>query len=222
MNIKEGGGIMKNREIMIYPQMSKKIFLQVVPGHFATNYSHINQYIDLTNIKTKINEATEAGKIMAMPYKTTVIVDTIICMDQTEVVGAFLAKELSAHQIKSMNAGQAIHIISPEYTSTGQILFSENVQPLIRGKQVLLLVATATTGGTITRTIDGISYYGGYVSGVSAIFSAQSEVQGHIVHSIFTSNDLNNYRSYPANDCPMCKNKQKLEAIVSGHGYKRL
>ena len=31
--------------------------LKVTPGHFATNHAHINYYIDMTTLKTRLSEA---------------------------------------------------------------------------------------------------------------------------------------------------------------------
>ena len=36
--------------------------LKVVPGHFATNHSHINYYIDMTTLKTRVSEAQEVAR----------------------------------------------------------------------------------------------------------------------------------------------------------------
>jgi orotate phosphoribosyltransferase len=42
---------MESRAIKIFSPMSKTLALKVIPGHFATSNSHINQYIDLTTMK---------------------------------------------------------------------------------------------------------------------------------------------------------------------------
>lgn len=213
---------MESRAIKIYAPKNKKIFLKVIPGHFATSHSHINLYIDLTTAKTRLSEASETARVLAMQYVNTVVIDTIICMEGCEVVGAFLAEELTKAGIRSMNAHQSIYIISPEFNTNAQMIFPENLQPLIYGKKVLLLVASATTGDTIRRNLDGIRYYGGEVNGISAIFSAVEDIEGLMVHSIFKAKDLPDYKSYDINHCPLCGAKQRLEAIVNGYGYMKL
>ena len=40
--------------------------VRTIPGHFATNHSHINYYVDLTKLKTGIKEAQMAADIFAM------------------------------------------------------------------------------------------------------------------------------------------------------------
>ena len=102
------------------------------------------------------------------------------------------------------------------------MIFRENYQPAIYGKQILLLVGSATTGDTIRRSMDGIRYYGGTVNGISAVFSAVESIDDIPVQSIYKTKDLPDYQSYEINDCPLCKEKQRLEAIVNGYGYMKL
>lgn len=213
---------MESRVEKIYAPKNKKIALKVIPGHFATSNSHINLYIDLTTMKTRLSEATEAAKQIAKQYVNTTMVDTIVCLDGCEVIGAFLAKELTNAGVQSMNQHQTIYIISPEFNTNGQMIFRENNHAAIYGKYILLLVASATTGDTIRKSLECIQYYGGKIQGVSAIFSAVDEVDNITVNSIFKKKDLPEYESYEISECPLCKSKQKLEAIVNGYGYMKL
>ncbi|MBR2353396.1 MAG: orotate phosphoribosyltransferase, partial [Clostridia bacterium] len=63
---------------------------------------------------------------------------------------------------------------------------------------------------------------GGIVSGVCAIFATVDTCAGHPVHSIFNPNDLNDYETYPSHDCPMCREGQKIDALVNSFGYSKL
>jgi orotate phosphoribosyltransferase len=218
----EGGNSLESRAIKIYAPMNKKIALKVIPGHFATSSSHINLYIDLTTMKSRQSEATEAARVMAAQYKNNVIVDTIVCLDGCEVIGAFLAQELTNAGIHSMNAHQTIYIIEPVYNTSGQMIFQENIQPFIYNKNVLLLAASATTGDTLKKSLSCIRYYGGKTQGISAIFSAVDKVDEVQVYSIFKPKDLPGYKSYYIGECPLCAENQRLEAIVNGNGYMKL
>jgi len=218
----EGDNIMETRAIKIYAPMNKKINLKVIPGHFATSSSHINLYIDLTTMKSRQSEAADAAAVIAKQYINNVVVDTIVCLDGCEVIGAFLAEELSKAGIRSMNAHQTIYIITPEFNTNGQMIFRQNNQPAIYGKHVLLLAASVTTGDTIRKCMECIQYYGGNVQGISAIFSAVDNLDGINVNSIFKAKDLPDYKSYNINECPLCKVKQRLEAIVDSCGYIKL
>ncbi len=213
---------MEGRSIKIHSSVSNKIKLKVIPGHFATNNSHVNLYIDLSTTKTRLNEASETARVMAMQYVNSTVIDTIVCLDNCDVIGAFLAQELTNAGIRSMNAHQTIYIISPEYNINGQMIFRDCNQAAVFNKRILLLVASATTGNTIKRSLDCIRYYGGIVSGISAIFSAVDQVEGIKVNAIFREKDLPNYKSYSIDECPLCRSGHRLEAIVNGYGYMRL
>ena len=213
---------MEGRAIKISSPVSNKIQLKVIPGHFATCNSHINLYIDLTTTKTRLNEAYEIASVMAMQYVSNVVVDTIVCLDNCDVIGAFLALELTKAGIRSMNAHQTMYIISPEFNTNGQMIFRDCNQGAVFNKRILLLVASATTGNTIKRSLECIRYYGGMVSGISAIFSAVDQVEGIKVNAVFRDSDLPNYKSYSIDECPLCRSGHRLEAIVNGYGYMRL
>lgn len=213
---------MENRALKIYAPMNNKIALKIIQGHFATSNSHINLYIDLTSMKTRQNEAAEAAKSLLPESSSEMVVDTIICMDGCEVIGGFLAQELSNAGILSKNLHKTIYIISPESNTNSQLIIRDNNLSAVSDKHILLLVASVTTGNTVRKSLECIQYYGGIVEGIDAIFSAVDEIDGVVVNSIFKSKDLPEYKNYNIADCPFCKSKQKLEAIVNGSGYTKL
>jgi len=196
--------------------------LKVIPGHFATNHSHINYYIDMTTLKTRQSEAEAIAKSLVSKYMSNTIIDTIVCLDGTQVVGAFLAKELGRAGFMSINAHQTIYVVTPEYNSNSQMIFRDNIQPMITGKNVLLLMASVTTGLTIGKSVEAIQYYGGHLAGISAIFSALYAVDGYAINSVFTLADLPDYQTFKYQDCPHCKRGEKIDALVNSFGYSRL
>ena len=206
----------------MYSKRHTEVFMKIVPGHFVTPNSHINYYIDMTTMKTRMTEAQNTAKALAEAYASTTVVDTIICMDNTEVIGAYLAEYLTGAGVLSKNAHRTIYVISPEYDLSGQMIFRENMQMMVRGKNVLFLLASTTTGTTLARAIQSVKYYGGYVSGISAIFSVVSKIFGYPVHALFSKADLVDYKTYKAEDCPLCKAGVPVDAIANGYGYSRL
>ncbi len=198
------------------------VVMKVIPGHFVTPNSHINYYIDMTTMKTRLNEAKAAARAMASTYSTSTIVDTIVCMDGMEVIGTLLAEEMTSNGIMSMNAHKTIYVYTPEFNSTGQMIFRENSEMMIRGKHVLLLLASATTGQTILRAGESIDYYGGTVVGITAIFSYANKVFGQQIHSLYKIQDIPDYKSYSHEDCKMCKERRPIDAFCNGFGYSKL
>ena len=86
---------MENRMVKVWSRKDRKIALKVLEGHFVTPNSHISHYFDMTTLKTRANEARPVARLLAGKYSMSTHVDTIVCMDGMEVVGAYLAEELA-------------------------------------------------------------------------------------------------------------------------------
>lgn len=213
---------MENRAKKINSSINQNAIIRIIPGHFATNHSHINYYVDMTIMKSRRSEAEAAASVLARKYSTSTYIDTIICMDGCEVIGAYLADELTKSGIMSLNQHQTMYVVSPEMNPGGQLIFRDNMQMMIRGKHCLLLLASATTGRTIARAVECVQYYGGIMEGVAALFSASEQVGGLEINYIFGKEDLEDYQTYDASKCPMCARKEKIDAIVNSYGYSKL
>ena len=182
--------------IKISSKQHPNVILKAIPGHFVTPNSHVNYYLDMTTLKTRLSDASAAARELSAQIAVSTIVDTIVCIDGCEIIGAFLADELTRAGIYSMNAHKTIYIITPEFVSTGQLVFRENFLPMIKGKNVLLLLASATTGQTIVKATQALRYYGASISGISAVFSAANSMMGIPIRSLFTIADLPDYKAY--------------------------
>lgn len=204
------------------PTKKKDLLLRVAKGHFATSHSHINYYIDVTMQKTRLSEARAVAQELVRHYASTTVVDTVLCLDGTEVIGACLANELTRGGYMNMNAHQTIYVVTPEHTSGSQLLFRENTAPMITNKHVLILAASVTTGFTAQAAVEAVDYYGGIVAGITAIFATVDECAGHPVTSIFDPATLGDYQSFDSRDCPWCKAGQKIDALVNSYGYSSL
>ncbi len=201
---------------------NKNLFLRVTKGHFATGHSHTNYYIDVTSQKTRLSEAKAVAEALMEYYSLSTIVDTILCLDGTEVIGTCIADALTRNDFVNLNAHQTIYVITPEHTTGSQLIFRDNLTPSITGKHVLVLAASVTTGYTALSAIEAIRYYGGEVVGVSAIFATAEECGGVKVNSVFNPQNLPDYASYNSHECPLCKKGIKVDAIVNSFGYSKL
>ena len=200
------------------PHKSGNLKLRLATGHFATSHSHLNYYIDLTMTKHRLSEAREAAMQLCSKFKTSTIIDTILCLDGTEVIGACMASELTRTGYMSMNAHRTIYVVTPEHTSGSQLIFRDNTAPMIVGKNVLVLAASVATGYTAQAAIEAIRYYGGIPTGICSIFACVEECEGFPVSSIYKKADLDGYESHPSRDCPLCKAGIKIDALVNSHG----
>jgi orotate phosphoribosyltransferase len=198
------------------------ITIKIIPGHFTTSNAHINNYLDVSGLKSSALVARDVAQELAIPYLTSTLVDTIVCMEKTEVIGAFLAQELLQHGTTVMNSGNEIHIVTPINNVNGNMIFQDNLIEFITNKHVILLVASVSSARALHIGIDCISYYGGKLAGISALFVASPENQKEKINALFTSNDIPGYKLFNTAECEMCKAGVKLDAIVSSEGYTRI
>lgn len=199
-----------------------KARIKILKGHFATSHSHINTYIDMSTVKSRHNNARETAKVLAAAYLSNTTVDTIRLHGRDRSDRNIPCRAAADENQYSLSKGNNISIITPEMYQDGQILFRDNKQRMVENKQVLILAASITTGKSVKQAIESILYYGGRVCGISAIFSSVNKIAGMEVNTIFTSSDLPHYRAYSPEDCPKCREGQRIEAIVNSYGYSKL
>lgn len=213
---------MESRVVKFYAKDNHKVALRAIPGHFATSHSHVNYYIDVTGLRTRCKEASAVAKTLVDKIINTTVIDTIVCMDGCEVVGAFMASELEARDFVSTNSHETVYVITPEFNSNNQMIFRDNLVSSISDKHILLLLASTTTGQTLHRSLSCLKYYGGNVTAICSLFSAVDSIQGLPIISAFTTGDISGYQAYEFDDCPFCKSGRKLDAFVNGYGYSKL
>ena len=201
---------------------NKDVVLRYVPGHFITPNSHVNYYMDLSDMKSRQREARATGEELAELYLSTDVIDTILCLNNMEVVGSYLANKLTKAGIISANSHKTMYITSPEYNNSGQMMFRENIVHMIKGKKVLILIDAATTGGTLKSALGTVKFYGGDSIGIAAIYSVAPQIDGVPIRSLYSNVDLTDYASYPSESCPLCKAGTPVDAICNGFGYSTL
>lgn len=213
---------METRIQEIRARGNKDIRIGIIPGHFATNHSHVNYYVDLTSIKSRHKMARAAAGELAKKYLNSTAIDTIICLEGTEMIGAFLAEELSNAGVRNINSGSDLCVLTPETNANNQMIFRDNTQKMVWEKNILLLIASVSTGKTINRSVECLQYYSGRLAGISAVFSAAQEAAGLPINAIFTEEDIPGYRTSPSMDCEQCKRRQKIDAIINSYGYSKI
>jgi len=208
--------------IQLTSRFNPQLEVSVFQGHFATRHSHNSDYIDITRMKHEFTMAREAAMTLAQNYAYDKGVDTIVCLDGSEVIGAFLARHLAKKEVFSVNSNKNINVVTPEYDSNGQLIFRDNLTPMIVGREVLILISTVNSGKSARRTLECVQYYGGKVQGIAAIFSMLEQVDGIPVYSLFSPDDIAGYISSSPKECPMCRAGQKIDALANSFGLSML
>ena len=233
-------------QIKVTCKKNSELELKVIPGHFSSDRFHVNYYIDMSTLKMRQKEAKLVAKTMAQNYINKVEleskrvsdfmgasalanavsvktpIDTIICMDGCEVIGAYLADELTNENFPTNNKHNSFYVITPEFDNRGQMVVRNNIKPMIKGRNVLVVLASAMSGRTITKAIGTILAFGGKIAGLSVIFANVDEIDGYRVNGVFTHEDLPNFKLTDPNNCEDCKAGIKLDAVVNSYGYEEL
>ena len=212
---------METKAFNVSLEKNPLIKIKVIPGHFTTSNLHTNSYLDVSELKSNAVIALDVAREMAIPYISSKPVDTIVCMEKTEMIGAYIAQEL-IHEGRSISQGNAIHVVSPINNAYGNLAFADSVAGWISGKNILLLLATVSSGRTLNISLDCISYYGGKLAGISALYVSSDVRLGQEIFPMFTSDDIPGYKLFNHSDCDMCKAGQKLDAIISSEGYTKI
>jgi orotate phosphoribosyltransferase len=213
---------METKAFTVELDKNPTITIKVIPGHFTTSNAHVNNYLDVSGLKSNAEVAREVARELAIPYLTSTPVDTIVCMEKTEVIGAYLAQELLHAGPSVINAGGEIHIVTPVNNVNGNMIFQDNVVEWITNKNIILLVASVSSARAVHIGMDCIAYYGGRLAGISALFVASPSTQKEQFNTLFTSDDIPGYKLFNAADCEMCKAGVKLDALVSSEGYTKI
>ena len=105
------------------------VSLHVAKGHFATRNSHTNYFIDVTNQQSSIREAEAVAQQLAQrSLAQHLMLDTILCMDGTRVIGTCLAQKLTQGGFRSINAGKEIYVLRENVGTSGKLIFRDNAR----------------------------------------------------------------------------------------------
>jgi orotate phosphoribosyltransferase len=208
--------------VLIRHRGNPKLEITLYSGHFATPNSHNSHYIDITRMKHEHTMAREAGIELAQRYVYDKGVDTIVCLDGSEIIAAFLARHLANKDIYALNQNKNIDIITPEYDSNAQLIFRDNLAAMLSGKNTLLLISTLNSGRTAHKALRCIRYYGGVVQGIAAVFSTVDSVEQVPVYSLFSPEDIPGYQTNLHNECPLCQSGVPIDALVNSYGFSKL
>ena len=202
---------------------NNNLLLRVAKGHFATSSSHSNYYIDVAAQKSRLSEAKAIAEELCKNHKySTCLVDTILCLDGMEVVGTCIAEQLTKNDYVNINAHQTIYVVTPEMVNGSQLIFRDNMTPMIKGKHVLIVAVSVASGNTARSAVEAVKYYGGEVAGIASIFATSTSCEGYEINSAFNPKDLPDYFSVPSYECPLCKEGKKIDALINCHGYSKL
>jgi len=212
----------ENKSYTVTLTKNPSISMNVIPGHYTTNSFHVTHYLDLEDLKINALKARDVARELAIPYLSSTLVDTIVCLEGTEVIGAYIAEELLQEGTAVINSGLEIHVVTPRLNTERKMMLLSNTEESIRNKNIIILVGTVSTGVILDKALEFIEYYGGKVVGISSLFSVYPNKYDQEINSMFTNDDIPGYQLFSQKNCLMCNQGKKLEAIIVDGSYKEI
>lgn len=223
-----------------YPELE----LKVIPGHFMSEKFHQNYYIDMSSLKMRQIEAKKVAHVMAEKYIEKLDVDdklssmvetfflnmaisskkidTIVCLDGCEIIGAYLADELREVGVMTSNEHGGFNIISPEFDHTGGMIINDSIKDMTIDKNVLIVSGCAITGRTIGKIIQTISTFHANITGVSVIFGNIETVLDYHVYKAFGKDDFPDFMLFSPDQCEICKAGIKVDGFIYADGLEEI
>ena len=113
----------------ITSQRSDRVFIHVMRGHFISSNNHINYYVGTSDVKHNHNVSVDAAMLLAEYYNNTMTdVDTVLCLYETQTLGAYLAHELSRPNMMRPNPDGSVYVVGSEYDAAGNLIFRDNLR----------------------------------------------------------------------------------------------
>ena len=173
---------------------NEDVFIHAIPGHYVTASAHLNYYVGTSDIKHNRVVSVEAAKLLAEYYSVrNMDVDTVLCLYETQALGAYMAQELASPSMLAPNPDLQVYVLGPEYDTQGNMIFRDNLRRMIQGKNVVVLISCITSGRTVERAVQSARYYGGNVIGISSVFSAAKELCGLVASMVLRCDDCISY-----------------------------
>ena len=96
---------------------NEHVFIHAMPGHFVSSSSHLNFYIGTSDIKHNHDVSVDAAMMLASYYHERGIeVDTVLCLYETQALGAYLAHELQRANMLNPNPDSTVYVLGLNMT----------------------------------------------------------------------------------------------------------
>jgi orotate phosphoribosyltransferase len=186
-------------------------------SHFVgTQGRHFDLYINKDALLPHTESVSEICKIFAEKYKDTDI-DVVVA----PALGGIFLSQWTAYHLTKLK-GKEILSLYTEKTPDGGQIFTRGNDVRVKGKKVLLLEDTVTTGGSVVKTANSVKAAGGEIVAVCVMINKDPE-NINAVNLVIPIEWLSELpvTTYAPEECPLCKAGVPINTTV-GHGKKFL
>lgn len=144
----------------------------ILEGHFiGTSGRHLSLYINKDVILPKVDLVSKLGRMFAELNK-----DKNIEVVAAPAVAAIPFSQWTAYHLSKLTGKQVLSVFTEKTAEGGQEFTDKRgYASLIKGKRVLVVEDTASTGGSVKKTVDAVRAVGGNMVQVSLMINRDTE-----------------------------------------------
>lgn len=138
----------------------------ILEGHFIGNSGrHLSIYMNKDTFMPHTKTVSKIGRMFADLNK-----DNAIEVVVGPAVGGILLSTWTAHHLTELTGKEVLSVFTEKTEDNGQVL-KRGYGQLVKGKRVLAVEDTVTTGGSVRKTIDAVTAAGGIVVQLSLVLN---------------------------------------------------
>ena len=184
-------------------------------GHFVgVSGRHMDAYVNKDAFLPHTSEVSKIGKLFAEKFKNKKIEIVI-----APAVGGIPFSQWTAYHLSKIEGREVLSVFTEKTSEDGQIL-KRGYDSLVKGRRVLIVEDTVTSGSSIKKVIKAVKDAGGKIFSVCIMTNRDPKIVNakNIGVPISALAELN-IPSYESDKCPLCKKGVPVN-IKYGHGKK--
>ena len=195
----------------------KKTGAILTHGHFVgVSGRHMSVYVNKDAFLPHTAEVSKIGKLFANKFKNKKIEMVV-----GPAVGGVPLSQWTAYHLSKIEHREILSIFAEKTSNDGQVL-KRGYDRLVKGRRILIVEDTVTSGSSIKKVIKAVKDAGGKIFSVCIMTNRDPKIVNakNIGVPISALAKLN-VPSYEPNKCPLCKAGVPINTTL-GHGKKFL
>ncbi|MEO8637957.1 MAG: phosphoribosyltransferase family protein [Candidatus Taylorbacteria bacterium] len=195
----------------------KKVGAILPNGHFVgTSGRHMDTYITKDALFPHTQVVSMIGKMFAEKYR-----DTDVEVVVGPAIGGIILSQWVAFHLSELKKKEVLSVYTEKTADNNQV-FNRGYGSLVKGKKILVIEDTVTTGGSVKKSIESAKRDGGDVIGVCVMVNKDPDQINEVaLGAPFSALGELEVKTYEAKDCPLCKAGVPINTTF-GHGKKFL
>lgn len=177
---------------------------------------HMSVYVNKDALIPHTSATSRVGELFAEQNK-----DLDIDIVVAPAMGAIILGQWTAFHLSRMQGKEILSVYTDKAGDDDQVL-KRGYDAMVRGKKVLCVEDTTTTGGSVKKVAEKVTEAGGNVVGVRVMINRDAKnITSESIGFPFDSLATIDAQSYAEEDCPLCADGVPVNTTV-GHGKKFL